>query len=100
MHNHAVKANGFIFSLRGFANTAPRDQVHAPDRVNKTPKNLPSRLGAPVKIKTPKKETQIPSIFFIHGLSLSKKKAMIIPKGTSACTNNTADEASIIFKPE
>ena len=25
---------------------------------------------------------------------------MITPKGTSACTNNTADEASIIFKPE
>ena len=66
------------------------------------PKNLPSKLGEPVKIKTPKKETQIPSILLLVGFSLSKKKAMITtPKGTSAFVlSNTADEASIIFKPE
>ena len=50
--------------------------------------------------ETPIKAIHIPIIFFIPGLSFNKKKAIITPKGTSACTRSTADDASIIFKPE
>ena len=69
----AVTANPPIFLLSGFAITIPRDQVNAPKSTSKTPINLPSRLGAPNKTKSPKKAITIPTIFFIPGFSLNKK---------------------------
>jgi len=41
-----------------------------------------------------------PIIFLIEGFSPKIKKATKSPKGTSACTNNVAEEASTIFNPE
>jgi len=69
--------------LSGFAITIPRDQKNAPRSSSKTPINLPSRFGAPSKTKSPTKAITIPSIFFIPGLSLNKKYAIITPNGTS-----------------
>ena len=45
--SQVIKANAPIFLLKGFAITAPRDQVNAPNKTNKTPIYFPSRLGAP-----------------------------------------------------
>ena len=61
--------------------------------------NLPSRLGAPVKINTPIKAIPKPIIFLMLGISFNRKKAIIIPNGTSNWIRRTADDASIIFKP-
>ena len=82
-HNQVINAKAPIFLLSGFAMTAPRDHVYAPDKTSITSKYLPSRLGAHVKIKTPKKAINKPTIFFILGISFNKKKAINIPKGTS-----------------
>ena len=73
-HNQVINANAPIFLLSGFAITAPSDHVNAPDNINKTPTYLPSRFGAPVKIKTPIKAITSPTIFFKVGISFNKKK--------------------------
>ena len=82
-HSQVISANAPIFLLIGFAMTAPNDHVNAPDKVSRTPMNLPSKLGAPVKINTPTKAIPKPIIFFILGISFNRKKAIIIPNGTS-----------------
>ena len=97
--SQVIKANAPIFLLKDFAITAPRDQVKAPHKTNKTPIYFPSRLGAPVKINTPTKAIIKPIIFLTVGISFNKKNAITIPKGTSNITRSTAEEASIIFKP-
>jgi len=69
----ATRANPPILLLIGFAITMPKDQVNAPASNNKTPTNLPSKLGAPNKTISPTNAIIIPRIFFISVLSFNKK---------------------------
>ena len=78
--SQVIRANAPIFLLKGFAKTAPRAQVKAPAKTNKTPIDLPSRLVAPVKINTPIKAIIKPIIFFIVGISFNKKMQLLFQK--------------------
>ena len=69
----AVTASPPIFLLIGLAITIPNDQANAPVSNNMTPINLPSRFGAPSKMKRPMKAITIPKIFLNPGFSLNKK---------------------------
>ena len=97
--NHATNVKGFNSLLKGLTKTWPNAQIPDPNIVSKIPKNLPSKLGEPVKIYTPIKAINIPIKLLIVGFSLSIKYANKTPNGTSVCTNKTAAEASIKFNP-
>ena len=97
--SHATNVKGFNSLLKGLTKTWPNAQIPDPNIVRKIPKNLPSKLGEPVKIYTPIKAINIPIKLLIVGFSLSIKYANKTPNGTSVCTNKTAAEASIKFNP-
>ena len=97
---YAVKAKPPIFSDTGLAITWAYAQRNAPDNNNKTPNNLFSKLGLPVKITIPIKAISKPIRFFIEGFSFRIINAIRIPKGISDWISNVAEVASTIFKPE
>ena len=97
---HAVKAKPPIFSDTGFAITCANAQRKAPDNNNKTPNNLFSKFGLPVKKTIPVKAINKPNRFFKDGFSFKIIKAMRIPNGISDWINKVAEVASTIFKPE
>ena len=97
--SHATRAKGLISLLKGFTITWPSAHIAEPKIVRAIPNIFPSKLGDPVKIYTPINATPIPIKALKVGFSFNIKKAKITPKGTSVCTNNTAADASIKFKP-